>query len=164
MAATVSKFKSEGRRSCGTNTITESALKVNSGRKIPCCTRVVVVCVCVCGRGGGGQTRQYCAWLFSRTVYPLSYHGPQFVFSSFLLPILFYTSPSHPTFFFLSVNEMEQYPFREPAAGCPCVLCAAILRPGHGVPEGRHSAGRPRDPGSHQGLRQARPHGYVGEY
>ena len=62
------------------------------------------------------------------------------------------------------MNEMEKYRFREPAAGCPCVLCAAILRPGHGVPEGRHSAGRPRDPGSHQGLHQARPHGHVGEY
>ena len=42
--------------------------------------------------------------------------------------------------------------------------CAAIPRPGHGIPERRYSPGWPRDPRSHQGVHQARPHSHVGEY
>ena len=43
-----------------TDTVRESALKDNTGRKIPC-------------RTGDSNLRQYCAWLLSRTLYPLSY-------------------------------------------------------------------------------------------
>ena len=42
------------------NTIRESALTVDSGRKIPCCTGELGLC-------------QYCAWLFSLTLCQLSY-------------------------------------------------------------------------------------------
>ena len=38
----------------------ESALEVDSGRKIPC-------------RTGDSNPRQYCAWLFGRTLYQLNY-------------------------------------------------------------------------------------------
>ena len=38
----------------------ESALEVDSGEKIPC-------------RTGDSNPRQYCAWLFSRTLYQLSF-------------------------------------------------------------------------------------------
>ena len=44
-----------------TDTERESALKADSGRKIPC-------------RTGDSNPRQYCAWIFNRTLYPLSYH------------------------------------------------------------------------------------------
>ena len=46
-----------------TDTVRESALEDNSRRKIPC-------------RTGDSNPRQYCAWLFSRTLYPLSYPRP----------------------------------------------------------------------------------------
>ena len=42
------------------DTISESALKVDSGRKIPC-------------RSGDSNLHQYCIWLFSWTLYQLSY-------------------------------------------------------------------------------------------
>ena len=42
-----------------TDTARESALEVDSGRKILCCTGDLNPC-------------QYCAWLFSQTLYPLS--------------------------------------------------------------------------------------------
>ena len=45
-----------------TDTVRQSALKGDSGRKIPC-------------RTGDSNPRQYCAWLFSRTLYQLSYPG-----------------------------------------------------------------------------------------
>ena len=45
----------------------QSTLEVDSGRKIPC-------------RTGDSNPRQYCAWLFSRTLYQLSYSGPFPVF------------------------------------------------------------------------------------
>ena len=38
----------------------ESALEVDSGRKIPCCIEDLSPC-------------EYCAWLFSRTLYQLNY-------------------------------------------------------------------------------------------
>ena len=45
----------------GTDAVRESdALEVYSERKIPC-------------RNGDSNKRQYCAWLFSRTFYQLSY-------------------------------------------------------------------------------------------
>ena len=44
----------------GTNTVSESALNVDYGRKIPC-------------RTGDSNLRQYCAWVLSRTLYHLSY-------------------------------------------------------------------------------------------
>ena len=47
-----------------TDTVRESALKVDSGRKIPC-------------RTGDSNPRQYCAWLFSQTLYQLRYSLPQ---------------------------------------------------------------------------------------
>ena len=43
-----------------TDTVREPALEVDSGRKIPC-------------RTGDSNPRQYCAWLFSRTLYQMSY-------------------------------------------------------------------------------------------
>ena len=43
-----------------TDTVRESALEADSGRKIPC-------------RTVDSNPRQYCAWLFSRTLYPLSF-------------------------------------------------------------------------------------------
>ena len=46
-----------------TDTVRESALEVDFGRKIPCST-------------GYSNPRQYCVWLFSRTLYPLSYPWP----------------------------------------------------------------------------------------
>ena len=46
-----------------TDTVRESALKVDSGRKNRCHT-------------GDSNPRQYCACLFSRTLYPLSYCRP----------------------------------------------------------------------------------------
>ena len=46
-----------------TDTVRESALVVDSGRKIPC-------------RTGDSNPRQYCAWLFSRTLYQLNYSRP----------------------------------------------------------------------------------------
>ena len=46
-----------------TDTVSESALKTDSGRKIP-------------RRIGDSNTRQYCAWLFSRTLYQLVYSSP----------------------------------------------------------------------------------------
>ena len=46
------------------DTVRESALKVDSGRKIPCHTRDFNLC-------------WYCAWLFSQTLYPLSYPWPR---------------------------------------------------------------------------------------
>ena len=49
-------------RGC-TDTVTESALEADSGRKIPC-------------RTGDSNPRQYCAWLFTRTLYQLSYSRP----------------------------------------------------------------------------------------
>ena len=42
------------------DTIRESALETDSGRKIPCCTRDVNLC-------------QYCTWIFSWMLYQLSY-------------------------------------------------------------------------------------------
>ena len=45
-------------RGC-TDTVRESALKADSGRKIPC-------------RTGDSNPQQYCAWLFSPTVYQVS--------------------------------------------------------------------------------------------
>ena len=50
------------------DTVGQSALEVDSGRKIPCCT-------------GDSNPHQYCAWLFSLTLYQLSYsHTPPFFF------------------------------------------------------------------------------------
>ena len=46
-----------------TDTVRESALEVDSGRKIPC-------------RTGDWNPRQYSAWHFSRTLYQLSYPHP----------------------------------------------------------------------------------------
>ena len=46
-----------------TDTVRESALKVDSGRKNRCPT-------------GDSNPRQYCAWHFSQTLYPLSYCRP----------------------------------------------------------------------------------------
>ena len=43
-----------------TDTARESALKADTGRKIPCCT-------------GDSNPRQYCAWLFSHALYLLRY-------------------------------------------------------------------------------------------
>ena len=51
-----------------TDSIRESALEVDSGRKIPC-------------RTGDSNLRQYCALVFSRTLYPLSYPHPIQLFS-----------------------------------------------------------------------------------
>ena len=45
------------------NTVRESALEVDSGGEIPCCTR-------------DSNPHQYCAWLFSRTLYQLSHPHP----------------------------------------------------------------------------------------
>ena len=46
---------------CGCrDTVRESALEVDSARNIPC-------------RTWDSNPRQYCAWLFSETLYPLSY-------------------------------------------------------------------------------------------
>ena len=47
------------------DTVTESALKVDSGRKIPCCT-------------GDSNRHQDCAWHFSRMLYQLSYPCPNY--------------------------------------------------------------------------------------
>ena len=44
-----------------TDTVRESALKVDSGRKVPY-------------RAGNPNPRQYCVWLFSQTLYHLIYH------------------------------------------------------------------------------------------
>ena len=46
-----------------TDTVRESALKADSGRKIPC-------------RTGDSNPRQYCAWLLSRTLYHVNYSHP----------------------------------------------------------------------------------------
>ena len=46
-----------------TDIVRESALKVDSGRKIPCCTRDSNPC-------------QYCIWLFGQTLYQLNYPHP----------------------------------------------------------------------------------------
>ena len=43
-----------------TDTVRQSALEVDSGRTIPCLT-------------GDSNPHQYCVWLFSRTLYQLSY-------------------------------------------------------------------------------------------
>ena len=43
-----------------TGTVRESALKADSGIEIPC-------------RNGDSTRRQYCSWLFSRTLYQVSY-------------------------------------------------------------------------------------------
>ena len=52
-----------------TDTVRESALEVDSGRKkIP-------------RRTGDSNPRQYCAWLFSRTLYQLNYSLPEFVYA-----------------------------------------------------------------------------------
>ena len=45
---------------CGSDPVRESALKVDCGRKIPCST-------------GDSNLRQLCAWNFSLTLYQLSY-------------------------------------------------------------------------------------------
>ena len=45
------------------DTVTESLVKADSGRKIPCCT-------------GDLNMRQYCTWLFSQALYQLSYPHP----------------------------------------------------------------------------------------
>ena len=45
------------------NTVRECALEVDSGGEIPCCTR-------------DSNPHQYCAWLFSRTLYQLSHPHP----------------------------------------------------------------------------------------
>ena len=45
-------------------TLKEAALKADSGRKMISC------------RTGDSNPRQYCAWLFSRILYPLSYRRP----------------------------------------------------------------------------------------
>ena len=50
-----------------TDSVRESALEVDFGRKIPCHT-------------GDSNPRQYCSWLFSRTLYQLSYSHPFPVF------------------------------------------------------------------------------------
>ena len=57
-----------------TDTIRESALEVDSGRKIPCHTRDL-------------NSHQYCAWLFSRTLYQLSSSCP---FMLFLMMVLLF--------------------------------------------------------------------------
>ena len=54
-----------------TNTVRESAQEVDSGRKIPC-------------RTGDLNPSQYCAWLFSPTLYPLSSPGPWVTASGWL--------------------------------------------------------------------------------
>ena len=46
-----------------TDTVRESAVEVDSGRKIPC-------------RNGDSNPSQYCTWLFSRTLYQLNYPRP----------------------------------------------------------------------------------------
>ena len=46
-----------------TGTVRQSPMKADTGRKIPRST-------------GDSNPRQYCAWLFSRTHYPLSYPHP----------------------------------------------------------------------------------------
>ena len=48
-----------------TDTVRETALEVDSGRKVPCRTR-------------DSNPRQHCAWLFSRLLYRLSYRGPSY--------------------------------------------------------------------------------------
>ena len=45
------------------DTVSESALEADSGRKIPC-------------RTWDSNPQQYCAWIFSQTLYQLSYPGP----------------------------------------------------------------------------------------
>ena len=57
-----------------TDTIGESALEVDSGRKIPRCTR-------------DSNPHQYCAWLFSRMLYQLSSFHP---FMRFLMMVLMF--------------------------------------------------------------------------
>ena len=47
----------------GTDTVRETALEVDSGRKIP-------------WRTGDSNPRQYCTWRFSQTLYQLSYSRP----------------------------------------------------------------------------------------
>ena len=49
------------------DTVRESALKADSGRKIPCRTG-----------DSNSNPRQYCARLFSRTLYQLSYSRPDY--------------------------------------------------------------------------------------
>ena len=51
-----------GQRYC-MNTISESALKADLGRKIPCCTKEM-------------NLHQYYPWLFRPTLYKLSYPTP----------------------------------------------------------------------------------------
>ena len=50
-----------------TDTVRQSALEVDSGRNIPCCT-------------GDSNPRQYYAWFFSRTLYQLSYTRPIYIY------------------------------------------------------------------------------------
>ena len=50
-----------------TDTVRESAQEVDSGRNIPC-------------RTGDSNQCRYCAWRFSRTLYPLSYSRLYFCF------------------------------------------------------------------------------------
>ena len=58
-----------------TDTVRDSALEVVSGRKIPCLT-------------GDSNPRQYCAWLFSRKLYQLSYPAPNWFTFLVLLVLL----------------------------------------------------------------------------
>ena len=58
-----------------TDTVRESAVNVDSGRKLPCHT-------------GDSNSCQYCIWLFSQMLYPLSYpcpHMPAFIVMSLTL-------------------------------------------------------------------------------
>ena len=66
------------------NFVRQSTLKVDSGREIPCCT-------------GDSNPRQYCTWLFSQTLYQLSYFHPYFSFLFSFLSFLYFYSPNNVT-------------------------------------------------------------------
>ena len=67
-----------------TDTVRESALEADSGRKIPCVT-------------GDSNPRQYCALLFSRTLYQQSYSlrsgFREELEDATLLTIVFFSNP-----------------------------------------------------------------------